>query len=108
MRLDEPSEAFGAMFTRNAFPGSPVRVGRMRLDEPAVQAIVVNNKISNVCPGGDGDEPGVRDCEAICDAVATELGLPSASLVFPRRALSESVAPNRARSSWLVRTARQE
>ena len=108
VRLDEPSEAFGAMFTRNAFPGSPVRVGRMRLDEPAVQAIVVNNKISNVCPGGDGDEPGVRDCEAICDAVATELGLPSASLVFPRRALSESVAPNRARSSWLVRTARQE
>ena len=83
VQLDKPSPAFGAMFTRNAFPGSPVHVGRRRLDEPAIQAVLVNNKISNVCPGGDGTAPGVRDCEVVCQAVADELGLPSGAYVFP-------------------------
>ena len=50
---DEPTPNFAAMFTRNALPGAPVLIGRSRLEAPAVQAIVVNNKISNVCaPGG--------------------------------------------------------
>ena len=51
--LDQPTTDFAAMFTRNAFPGAPVIVGRKRLNEPALGAIIVNNKISNVCaPGG--------------------------------------------------------
>ncbi|HQU45528.1 MAG TPA: hypothetical protein PK867_22135, partial [Pirellulales bacterium] len=39
---------FAAVFTKNAFPGAPVIVGRQRLNEPRLGAIVVNNKISNV------------------------------------------------------------
>ena len=51
--LDKPSDSFAALFTRNAFPGAPIHVGRARLTEPTIGAIVVNNKISNVCaPGG--------------------------------------------------------
>src|SRR5512135_3419855 len=50
---DAPTPAFAAKFTRNAFPGAPVIVGRARLSEPRIAAWVVNNKISNVCaPGG--------------------------------------------------------
>ena len=52
--LDRPSPDFGAVFTRNALPGAPVLVGRRRLQEGALGAIIVNNKISNVCaPGGE-------------------------------------------------------
>ncbi len=52
--LDRPSPDFGAVFTRNAFPGAPVLVGRRRLGEGTLGAIIVNNKISNVCaPGGE-------------------------------------------------------
>ncbi len=53
LALDRLTPAFAAKFTRNAFPGAPVVVGRRRLDGPALAAVVVNNKISNVCaPGG--------------------------------------------------------
>ena len=31
--LDEPTENFAAVFTRNAFPGAPILVGRRRLEE---------------------------------------------------------------------------
>ncbi len=52
--LDRPTPDFAAVFTRNALPGAPVLVGRRRLAEPALGAIIVNNKISNVCaPGGE-------------------------------------------------------
>src|SRR5689334_22797522 len=61
--LDEPSDAFAAMFTRNAFPGAPVIVGRARLMEPRLGAIVVNNKISNVCA-----PDGVATAERVCQA----------------------------------------
>src|SRR5512144_2820801 len=46
LALDAPTPAFGAKFTRNAFPGAPVIVGRRRLDGAALGAIVVNNKVS--------------------------------------------------------------
>jgi glutamate N-acetyltransferase/amino-acid N-acetyltransferase len=67
--LDEPSPDFAAMFTKNAMPGAPVLVGRRRLDEPALAAIVVNNKISNVCAPG-----GVEASERICAETARLLG----------------------------------
>jgi glutamate N-acetyltransferase / amino-acid N-acetyltransferase len=67
--LDRPSPAFAAMFTRNAFPGAPVVVGRRRLGEPALGAIVVNNKISNVCAPG-----GVEAAERVCAEAARLLG----------------------------------
>ncbi len=52
-RYNEPSDAWTALFTTNAFPGAPVRVGKRRLAAGGpLRAILVNNKISNVCPGG--------------------------------------------------------
>ncbi len=63
--LDEPTADFAAVFTKNALPGAPVIVGRRRLDEPKIAAIVVNNKISNVCAPN-----GVETAEKICGAVA--------------------------------------
>ena len=51
--LDKPTASFAAMFTKNAFPGAPIILGRRRLDEAVLGALVINNKISNVCaPGG--------------------------------------------------------
>src|SRR5271165_6097324 len=41
--LERPSADFAAVFTRNAFPGAPVIIGRARLDGPALAAVVVNN-----------------------------------------------------------------
>jgi glutamate N-acetyltransferase/amino-acid N-acetyltransferase len=74
---NQPSPAFAAMFTRNAFPGAPVIVGRQRLGEATLGAIVINNKISNVCAPG-----GVADSEAICAETGRLLGIP-ASAVLP-------------------------
>lgn len=70
--LDEPTEQYAMMFTSNAFPGCPVRVGKKRLAAGSpLQAVIVNNKVSNVCPGGDGEAAS----ETICGAVAKALGL---------------------------------
>jgi glutamate N-acetyltransferase/amino-acid N-acetyltransferase len=68
--LDQPTADFAAMFTRNAFPGAPIVVGRRRLAEKSVGAILINNKISNVCAPG-----GVETAERICAALAPQLGL---------------------------------
>ncbi|ACB73981.1 bifunctional glutamate N-acetyltransferase/amino-acid acetyltransferase ArgJ [Opitutus terrae] len=67
--LEQPTPDFAAVFTRNAFPGAPVIVGRRRLQEPAVGAVIVNNKISNVCAPG-----GVETAERICAETARQLG----------------------------------
>lgn len=79
--LDQPlaeGAGFAAMFTKNAFPGAPVIVGRNRLaGSPALGAIIVNNKISNVCAPG-----GVEAAERICAETGRLLGLP-ASAVLP-------------------------
>lgn len=68
--LDRPTEAFAAMFTRNAMPGAPILLGRRRLAEPTLGAVIVNNKISNVCAPG-----GVETAERICAGVASALQL---------------------------------
>jgi glutamate N-acetyltransferase / amino-acid N-acetyltransferase len=68
--LEQPTSAFAALFTKNAMPGAPVIVGRQRLAEPALGAIIVNNKISNVCAPG-----GVETAERICAATAQALKL---------------------------------
>ena len=80
---DKPTDSFAAMFTSNKFPGGPILVGRERMkSSPQLQAVVVNNKISNVCPGGSSDF-GASDSDQVCQAVADQLGLPSKTLVFP-------------------------
>ncbi|QEN08895.1 bifunctional ornithine acetyltransferase/N-acetylglutamate synthase [Oceanispirochaeta crateris] len=54
--LDEPTASFAAVFTKNSFPGAPVRIGRKLLEEPLIQGVLINNKISNVCtPRGEED-----------------------------------------------------
>jgi glutamate N-acetyltransferase/amino-acid N-acetyltransferase len=68
--LDKPTPDFAAVFTRNAFPGAPVVVGRQRLGEPRLGAIVINNKISNVCAPG-----GVKASERVCAEAARLLGM---------------------------------
>lgn len=74
---DRPTEHFAAVFTRNAFPGAPVIVGRERLAGPALGAIVVNNKVSNV-----GAPCGVANSERVCGALAGLLGM-SAGEILP-------------------------
>ncbi len=68
--LDHPTPAFAARFTRNAFPGAPVILGRRRLDAPALGALVVNNKVSNVCAPG-----GLAAAERVCAGAARLLGM---------------------------------
>ena len=75
--LDKPTPDFAAVFTKNAFPGAPVIVGRARLSEPTLGAILVNNKISNVCAPG-----GVEASERLCGELAKQLGL-GAGQVLP-------------------------
>ena len=80
---DKPSSSFAAMFTSNQFPGGPILVGRERMKtSQQIQAIVVNNKISNVCPGRVSDR-GVGDSERVCEGVASTFALPSKDLVLP-------------------------
>ncbi|MEO6875176.1 MAG: bifunctional ornithine acetyltransferase/N-acetylglutamate synthase [Opitutaceae bacterium] len=75
--LDQLTPDFAAVFTRNAFPGAPVIVGRQRLNEATLGAIIVNNKVSNVCAPG-----GVEDSQRVCAEVAMLLGL-NANQVLP-------------------------
>lgn len=76
LALDEPSPNFAAVFTRNAFPGAPVRVGRKRLEEPVLGAIIINNKISNVCAPG-----GVEAAETVSAETARLLNIPATSVL---------------------------
>lgn len=56
-------------------------MGRARLASGGpLHALVINNKVSNVCSGGDG----VADAELVCEAVAKALDLPGgAQSVLP-------------------------
>ncbi|MFM2090614.1 MAG: hypothetical protein RLZZ127_1103 [Planctomycetota bacterium] len=74
--LDTPTPAFAAMFTRNAFPGAPVLIGRQRLNQPACAALVINNKVSNVCAPG-----GVETAERVCAAAAAALGVKPSEII---------------------------
>lgn len=76
LALEKPSPDFAALFTRNAFPGAPVLVGRRRLAEPAIGAILINNKISNVCAPG-----GVEAAERTASEAARLLAIPATSVL---------------------------
>lgn len=77
IKAHRPCTAFGAVFTRNAFPGAPVLIGRERLGRPAMQAILINNKISNV-----GSPSGREDSLALCAEAGRVLGI-DGEAVFP-------------------------
>ena len=74
--LDQPTADFAAMFTRNAFPGAPILIGRQRLDEATLGAVIVNNKVSTVCAPN-----GVEISERIAAATAHLLGLAPAQVL---------------------------
>ncbi|MBB6479471.1 bifunctional ornithine acetyltransferase/N-acetylglutamate synthase [Spirochaeta isovalerica] len=48
IEADEPVAAFAGVFTRNAFPGHPVTIGRDLLSSEKVSGVIINNRISNV------------------------------------------------------------
>ncbi len=83
--LDRPTDAFALMFTRNAFPGAPIIVGRQRRDEPTLGAIVVNNKISNVCA-----PDGIGTAERICAAAAAAISAATGQALAPEQVLPSS------------------
>jgi len=69
--LDEETPDFGAVFTRNRFPGAPVLIGRERLRAPAIRGILANNRISNVCTPG-----GRENAHALLERLGGLLGVP--------------------------------
>ena len=80
---DKPTSSFAAMFTSNQFPGGPIIIGKERMKSSEfLQAIVVNNKISNVCPGGSLDK-GAGDSDLICESAAVTMKLESKRMVLP-------------------------
>lgn len=77
---DGPTNNWAACFTQNRFPGAPVIVGRSRLAKGGpLNAVVINNKVSNVCSGGNG----VADSELVCQAVSDALKLGDPTTVLP-------------------------
>jgi glutamate N-acetyltransferase / amino-acid N-acetyltransferase len=74
--LDRATPDFAAVFTRNAFPGAPVLIGRRRLSEPVLRAVLINNKVSNVCaPGGEAAS------EQLCSELGRLLDTPAVSVL---------------------------
>lgn len=102
VKFDEPTESWAACFTKNKFPGAPIKVGRKRLASGGpLQALVINNKVSNVCSGGDGEAAAELVCKAVAEGLSLEGGaevvLPSSTGVIgwrlPAKELAEDVVP---------------
>lgn len=94
---DGPTDSWAATFTSNKFPGSPIKVGKARLASgKPIQTIVINNKVSNVCSGGDGVANANMVCEAVANALKNEGGvdsvLPSSTGVIGWRLPAEELA----------------
>jgi len=98
---DGPTSIWTAIFTKNKFPGAPIKIGRQRISNNAkIQALVINNKVSNVCTT-TGVEDSTTVCEAVADALDLSLGaesvLPCSTGVIgwnlPAKELAEDVVP---------------
>jgi len=76
IQTDAPTASFAGVFTKNAFPGAPVILGRERLSEPAMQGILVNNKISNVRAA-----TGLADAKRLTATLGASLGIPAERLL---------------------------
>ena len=66
IRLDNATDSFAAMFTRNAFPGWPVIIGRELMNASKLQGILINNRVSNVRSSG-GLEASRRLCRSLAE-----------------------------------------
>ncbi|MCC5023017.1 MAG: bifunctional ornithine acetyltransferase/N-acetylglutamate synthase [Candidatus Synoicihabitans palmerolidicus] len=100
--LDQPTSDFAAVFTRNAFPGAPIILGRQRLAESSLGAIIINNKISNVCAPGGSDA-----AEKISTATAAILGLDSSQILPSSTGIIGWTLPTEAMISALPAAASQ-
>jgi glutamate N-acetyltransferase/amino-acid N-acetyltransferase len=67
---DKPCSSAGT-FTTNRVKAAPVRVSQAHLRKGNLRAIIANSGNANACTGVQG----IRDANAMCDAVATPLGL---------------------------------
>lgn len=88
--------------SKQKFPGAPIIVGRSRLASgKPIQTLVINNKISNVCSGGDGVANAEYVCQAVADVLNLEGGaesvLPSSTGIIgwrlPAKELASDVVP---------------
>lgn len=70
--------AAAAIFTRNQFPGAPVIVGRELIQSGALQAVVVNSRVSNVGTGA----LGIENAHRMGRAAAHELGIDAAHVLM--------------------------
>lgn len=68
--LEEKTDSFAGVFTKNSFPGHPIIHGREMLKAPYTQGVIINNKVSNVrCAGG------LKTIDNILYALGDELNL---------------------------------
>ncbi len=67
---EQPCSSAGA-FTTNRVKAAPVRVSHAHLRKGDLRAIIANSGNANACTGVQG----IRDANAMCDAVAKPLGL---------------------------------
>ena len=74
--LEKPTESFAGLFTRNSFPGAPIRIARDRMKQKSIAGLVINNRIANVCASG-----GVEDADRVARRCAELAGLPLDSLL---------------------------
>jgi len=74
---DKPTDSFGAVFTKNSFPGAPVLVGRRMLGNASVQGVLINNRVANVC-APDGEKTALE----ITTALEKSLGF-KPNTIFP-------------------------
>ena len=59
---DEPTQVFAGAFTSNRVTGAPVQIARARMERETIQAVLVNNKVANVCaPTGKQDALGLTE-----------------------------------------------
>ena len=69
IRGDGPIVSFAGVFTKNAFPGWPVVVGRSMMEAHRIRGVLVNNTIANV-----GTRGGREDSEALARGIGAVFG----------------------------------
>jgi glutamate N-acetyltransferase/amino-acid N-acetyltransferase len=83
IRLDNPTDSFAGVFTKNKFPGWPVVIGRRFLDRQEISGVLVNNRVANVGARGgmEKSERLVKELGKI-DSSGTHLYFPSSTGVI--------------------------
>lgn len=80
IKLATPSTEYATMFTKNRFPGAPIRIGKeITSSQVPISSIVVNNKISNVHPRGGG----FKEVEELSKHLIDQFQLDQEARVFP-------------------------